>query len=571
MNEVRARPDRGDRVALLIVVALAVAAAAPFVLNQWVYDDAPRILYDHRVQEWSGLWRGFTETYWPPPSKSGLYRPLAMTSFTLQWMLGGGRVLLFRVMDLVCYVAAVVMAWRLARRLFAREAAFAAVALFAVTPLHTEVIAAAVDQGESLVAALLIAAALLWLDLLEGKRTSRSAGLLIAACYLAALGFKENALILPGLLTTMLLVVPWQEAKRRGALRLLAAFSILGALWWGMRAGIAGDLAGAAAAEGLRGESATTRLVTMLGVVPRWARLFAWPSHLQSDYSPNEIDVSGTWGSSQTAGLLLLLAWGGVTAWALRRDRRLALGLLWLAIALFPVSNVLLPTGILLGERTLFLASVGVALILAALFAKGQGAWRTAGTPARGVVVAALGALLVAGWVRDLHRAPDWHDADSFVHAQLRDGPRSWRAHTAMGIWLFEHGADRDGEQELRTAISIWPHHARPYHLLADYYRGDGYCLPAMPLYAEGIAREPDRPRQRLSAVSCALWLGHYPEAAALARGGAPTDLDAEALRLAALTADSAAAAHAPVGTVRLAPTRDHATEIGWRFAPRHP
>ena len=47
----------------------------------------------------------------------------------------------------------------------------------------------------------------------------------------------------------------------------------------------------------------------------------------------------------------------------------MSLGIVWVAIAVLPVSNLILPTGILLAERTLYLASVGAVLAVA-------GCWR---------------------------------------------------------------------------------------------------------------------------------------------------------------------------------------------------
>jgi hypothetical protein len=82
----------------------------------------------------------------------------------------------------------------------------------------------------------------------------------------------------------------------------------------------------------------------MLQVVPKWFRLLLWPAHLQIDYSPNEIVASTGMGSHELLGLAL---WGDR-----RRDRRgqtaragVSFGLLWCAVSLFPVSNIV-PTSI---------------------------------------------------------------------------------------------------------------------------------------------------------------------------------------------------------------------------------
>ena len=51
------------------------------------------------------------------------------------------------------------------------------------------------------------------------------------------------------------------------------------------------------------------------------------------------------------------------------------LGIAWTAVALLPVSNLILPTGILLAERTLYLASVGAMLAVAGLSERAGGGY----------------------------------------------------------------------------------------------------------------------------------------------------------------------------------------------------
>jgi len=559
--------QRQQRIGALLVLVASVAAAGAFVANGWVQDDGPKILYDPRVHQWSGVVRGFVESYWAPPSKSGLFRPLAMSTFTLQWLLGGGEVLLFRVVDLILYALASFAAWRVARRLLPFWPAAVAGILFAVHPVHTEVMAVAVNQGESVVVVLTALSFLLWADLIAGRRPLATVAPLLALAYLGALGFKEHALLIPFFLLVAELTdreTPWRERVRaRGAL--FTGLVVAGAAWWLWRAHVLGDLAGAAAAEGLRGDTLGQRVVTMLGVVPEWVRLLVWPAVLRSDYAPRQIDPDLGWGVAQWIGVLCLAAWGIALAWAWRRDRTITIGLLIVALGLAPVSNIVVPTGILLAERVLFLPSLGVVLIVGGLLRYGTPWWENAERSARGFAVVMGSGVVVLAVARDIERAPDWHDFGSFITAQVRDAPLSWRAHTGYGIWAFEQGDRRTGEHELRQAIALWPHHARPYHTLADYYRSDGLCEPAVPLYMSGLEREPDRPRQRLSATACLLWLGRYPEAAATARGGFPTDRDSTLLGVAASVADSAARVQAPIHAVRLAPLRDHASEVGWR------
>src|SRR5262249_12606593 len=91
---------------------------------------------------------------------------------------------------------------------------------------------------------------------------------------------------------------------------------------------------------------------------PMWLRLLAWPAHLQIDYSPNEIVASTGLGPRELLGIAMIVAAIAVVYVARRRAPVVSFGLFWCGAALFPVSNIV-PTSIVLGERTLFLPSVG--------------------------------------------------------------------------------------------------------------------------------------------------------------------------------------------------------------------
>ncbi|HVX88391.1 MAG TPA: hypothetical protein VG940_05645, partial [Gemmatimonadales bacterium] len=439
--------------------------------------------------------------------------------------------------------------------------AWVAAALFAVHPVHTEAVAIAVDQGELVVALCAALTVVVWLRWRRGAlRDGPAYGALLAA-YLTALGFKENGLIIPALLVATELTLPGPatvEARRRWTA--LGALALVGAAWWSVRAAVLGGVAGAAPAEGLRGVGAVGRGFTMLGVVPEWARLLVWPAHLQGDYSPWEVTPYAGWTAAQTLGLLIAAAFVVASVIAWRRHRGAAFALAWVALALAPVSNVVIPTGILLAERTLFLASAGVAIAVAALIPDRawQGRWRP-------VVAGAVGLLLVAGAARSFTRMAIYRDLDSSVEALGRDAPRSWRTMMILGIRRMETGHREEGERLLAAAHAAWPAATRPIQLLAFYQRLDGRCDAAVPWLEESLRLEPTDTWTRLPYVACLRDLGRYADAGVAARAGAGTDVNGLALAQAAVVADSALAARAPAHTVRLPPIRGGLTLVGTR------
>ena len=65
--------------------------------NHFAQDDNQIIAFNALVHHVSGLWRAFAAPYWPADVGGGLYRPLAIASYALDWSLSGGAVTGFAV------------------------------------------------------------------------------------------------------------------------------------------------------------------------------------------------------------------------------------------------------------------------------------------------------------------------------------------------------------------------------------------------------------------------------------------------------------------------------------------
>ena len=107
---------------------------------------------------------------------------------------------MFRITSILLYAASAVAFFWLAAMFLPVGAAWVIAALFAVHPVHVEAVAVAVNQGELIVGLI----ATLWVGRYvrvrrQGDLSARSSiGFVVT--YLVACFFKENAVILPGLL-----------------------------------------------------------------------------------------------------------------------------------------------------------------------------------------------------------------------------------------------------------------------------------------------------------------------------------------------------------------------------------
>jgi len=552
--------DRSRLVATLSLVGLCLGSTATSLGNRFAQDDMPVIERNPVVHSLAKPWTFFSQSYWPKPFPPALYRPLATTGFALQWTLSGGTPWVFRVVSIAMYAAAGLALFHLAGMLLPPLAAWLAAAVFMVHPVHVEAVAVAVNQSELMVGLFAVLAVSLYLSVRRTHRFRPAHGAALFALYLGATLFKETGLMLIGLILAAELTVVRADrslSQRLGEIRPLILVMLLGGVsFFAIRTfALEGDPVGTFTAEALDGQTVAQRALTMLGVVPHWFRLLLWPAHLQADYSPREIESATTWGAPQIQGGLLLALALMLAIFYWRRYPVVTLGLMWTAVALFPVSNVLVPTGIVLAERTLFLPSIGTALAIGGLVTPVIERLRVAARPARIAAIGAVGAVLVMGVTRSASRQRVWQDQFTLWHQSTIDAPLSYRAHHALAFLLYQIGQRRWAEQEYKLAIALYPKQWGAYFELANKLRLNGMCEPAVRYYRQTLLIEPQQEAARTSLIACLMHLGRYADARAEAREAvayASSTSRVKVFQMMLRVADSAQAVRAPPESVKL-------------------
>jgi protein O-mannosyl-transferase len=468
----------------------ALASSLTSLGNGFAYDDVARIANDWRIHRLTAPWAFFTHEYWP---YAGLYRPLTSLAFALEWKLGGGAPWVYHLVNVSLYLWVCLLVYRLTMRVRGATTAWWAMSLFAAHPVHVEAVGNAVGQSE-LWAALCTLAVVTWF-IPRRDRLGRRDIALLAVGYLVAMLFKEHAIVLPGLLFAAdRLMRPRASGQDRSGLpvaSVYAALAITCVMYLAIRLEVTGSVIGEHPAAALANLLPFERALTMLGVVPAMARLLLFPVHLQADYMPQELSVARHMGAAQIAGAVMVFAAAMVALLARRRWPVITFSIAWTAVALLPVSNLLVPTGILLAERTLFLPSVGVALaggvVVAGLLRRtsGRSRFRSAIAAAALVAVACL-------TMRSAIRQPVWADSQTLYASLLIDAPRSYRTH-----WIHAHtlaaAGDRVGaEHAYRKALELFRDDPRLLAEMGDRYSTMNRCGEAMPLYERSLTLRPD-------------------------------------------------------------------------------
>ncbi len=371
-------------------------------------------------------------------------RPLAGLSFALNRWAGLDSPAGFRIPNVLLHLGTALLLYFLLRLLalapaargaeeedgrFVRWFPAAAALLWAVNPTHTETVTYIVQRMNGAMTFFFLASLLVFF---RGVASPRPWGwyALSAVFGSLALGFKENALLLPyfcalGYVLFLKPAAAPEEERRSGrtaavpGLAVLAVLSVI--LVWRAR-GLA--LLSLAAYDG----SLARFLLSVARVVPYYAGLFLLPLPSRLHLNYEHVASAGLFSPPGTAvGLLTLAAAAAAIAWSWKRDRWIAFGLGWFLGGILPES--LLPSLDLVFEHRLYLSSVG--LVVAGL----RGLYLLVRlAPARRAGLAAASAALAVAFLSVSHavfayqRNRVWADPGLFWTHELAMAPGSANA-----------------------------------------------------------------------------------------------------------------------------------------------
>jgi hypothetical protein len=538
---------RRSWIAPAIVALLALAACVTSIGHDFTLDDRYIVQFNDHVHTLHGWWRLFGQTYWPKEIGGDGYRPLVMTLFAAQWVIGGGAPWVFHLVNILLAVCASLAMYWCAAAILPPVAALAAAALFAVHPVHVEVTGNVVGQSELLVATLLCISMGVYLRArLRGAPTVRELAAILGLYALALLS-KEHAIVLPALFVAAEVTVirdsswRWTKPMRVFALSLVAVSVAFLFVLSQVHQDISGFMP-YTAFHVLR-MNTFDRVVTMLTVMPRIARLLVFPTHLSGDYSPPDVPIAHAIDPLQIPGLFICL---GVTAlaFALRRKSPVvSFGLFWLIIAFMPVSNLLVPAGFIMAERTLFFPSVGVVLVAGAVVVA---VLERDIRLERRALALATGLLLALGLARSVDRQRVWKNNAVFVDQLVKDSPDGYRAHFMRARHMGEHGNNREMAREYDRAIKLFPYDAAMIMQIAADYHASGLCRPVISMLKWAYAVEPASGEGRVPYVQCLAHEGQWAQARTEALTGMSLVRPADVRRLRSLIAQSDSALGRP-------------------------
>lgn len=400
-----------------MIAVLVGVVYGPVLGFEFTWDDGSLVADNPYLSMPSTLWRSFTHDFWAltnAPHRSGMYRPLVLVSYWLEWRLFGDHSGAWHATNLALHLGNALLLYRLAKAWGAgRRAATAGALLFALHPAQVEAVGNIASRTDLLATAGVLAGCVLLSC--EGRRRLWGPVLLLAAML-----SKESAVVGPlfALMTVRLTGGSWRRA---------AAPALIWGLYLPLRVLAVGRPVPAPADGSWEG---ATRLFRYVG------RMFV-PTFLPPESTLPSVAPLLAWAS------VLLLAALAAGLWALRRwDGRVAVGGAWCLLALLPVSE-LWPVGARYADLLTYLPLAGLGLSAVFLVER-----RPQGQP----VLVALA--LLAG-VASALRLPTWHDNATLWSRVLEVRPDDPLARLNLANALRDRGRREEGCVALFEALHL--------------------------------------------------------------------------------------------------------------------
>jgi hypothetical protein len=496
---------------LLLVFVAAVALYLPTARYGFVQDDRAIIASNPAAHSIDAALAAFGDPYWPRETGAGLYRPMTILSYAVDWTVSGGRPGWLHVMNALWHgLATVLLVMLLARWLPTLGAAVTGL-VFAWHPVHVEAVASLVGRAELLAAVGVLGA------VLAARHRQWALAVLCAAL---AMFSKEHGVIAG----VVILLDRWlrphplspspvgrggtDERRYPAGFWITLAIVTIGFLAAWLAVGWVGDNDAAAV---FYGRNTWGRLAIALPAALRAAILLIWPASLSADYSPQVLPARFGISIAAVVGVVVLVGIPALALWCRRRAPAISFAAGVAALSYLPTANLFFSSGVILAERNLYLAAILPAALVGWFVT-----WLAARRGLRPAAVTVAIVVIACGW-RSSARLPAWRDNRSQLVTLLTEHPEAYRAHGSAAAVLAGTGDTAGARREYQTADSLFP--GDPYldGARAIFLIGIGDTAAAAPLVSRGKRSSAGQRMTLRAEFVLELTRGHRTQAAAIA------------------------------------------------------
>jgi hypothetical protein len=461
--------------ALIICAVLVAVCYANALPNAFILDDILIVAANEHIRHIDPLHFLF-QSYWGDQNHAGIYRPLTIFTFSLEYPLWKVWAPGFRLTNLLLHAINGWLVFLLVRGLLGSPAAaLASAVVYVIHPVQTEAVVSIVGRSELLAATLFFTA---WLAFRK-KRTGWA-----AVAYLFAVLAKESAITFPAIAMLELALTEGGVRKVIESWRRFAVLAFTGVAYLALRAHVLGGLGIPPSGQYLNGTlTLAQRWMTSGRVFIQYFKLLIAPIQVTGDYDFNSVPLAGIRDWDAWVGLMLV---GGLIAAAVylaRKKPAASIGILFFFVVLLPVSNWIMPIALLMAERFLYTPVFGFALLAGMTWAaiRDNGPRRAV---AAGVVSVCILLCISHNYI--------WQDTLTFHENAVRLLPQNARARLGYGFALLRIDKAAEAQTQFETGLKILPGSAPLLAGLAStMMKVDGGCARVRPLLAKALVKEP--------------------------------------------------------------------------------
>jgi protein O-mannosyl-transferase len=379
--------------------------------------------------------------------EGGRYRPFTLAMFALEIQLFGEKPFWGHLFNILWYCLSVLVLYGVLNSLLSTRLprdhsawlSFLVSVIFAVHPIHTEVVANI--KGRDEIMAFLGSMAALWLAWKAWKEEKPLYEVLAALCFAVGLFSKENAI-------TFLAIIPlafyfFGHAGIGTMIRRTAPFLGVALVFMLIRASIISSGDGTPSQELLNNPylklvgnqyvafTPAEKLATIFYTLGKYIQLLLVPHPLTHDYYPQHISLKTFAHPGVIFSLFLYLGMAYVAIRSLVSKSLIGFGIIFYLATLSIVSNLVVTVGVHMSERFVFMPSAGFILVLVLGLYYWLGGEKQVNLSANLLII--VGVLSLGYTLKTLLRNPAWKDNMTLFGTDVVTSANSAKVQSALG------------------------------------------------------------------------------------------------------------------------------------------
>mgnify|MGYP001324509907 CR=1 FL=1 len=477
-NFISAKESHQNLLICLTIVLVSLVCFSNNLTGKFIYDDYLVVVDNTSIKSLNNIPNLFLQSYFGKDNNAGTYRPLTTVSFAINYAISGLEPYGYHLVNIIIHTINSLLIYCIVKHYSESKllSMFTAL-LFSVHPVHSEAVAAIYGRPELLATMFLL---LSWVYYLKSPINKYYYFISLLSYFLSLL-CKESGIVFFGilLLVQFCTKTSWKERllpeiKTWGYVAITVPYLIVRTL-------VTGAFGVPKTGQILGNESFLTRFYTMSFGYVKYFQMLVWPSKFYIEYDFSVIPKITSMNYTVALSLLLVLLVVVVGFWQASKNRIVAFGILFFFVTTSVVSNVFLPTGILISERTIYLAVGSICLIIGAAFYK---VYKMGWTKL--ALVFFIFTLLLAS-TRTYYRNLDFQNDEVLFSSTLKISPNHFKANYSLGLYYENIGQIDKAEVYLKKALQLNENSSIANVALGNFYNKQRKVDLAISLFKKAI------------------------------------------------------------------------------------